>query len=102
MDHYRPACGVAPEQGALRPFEHLHITDAKRRREASDRRQGHFVEICDDRLQARTRDSLSLARSEEHTPELQSLMRISYAVFCLNKKTRHSHIINHTLRSLQT
>src|SRR3546814_8733949 len=27
-----------------------------------------------------------LARSEEHTYELQSLMRISYAVFCLNKK----------------
>src|SRR3546814_5103655 len=28
------------------------------------------------------------ARSEEHTSELQSLMRISYAVFCLNTKTR--------------
>src|SRR3546814_4094080 len=28
----------------------------------------------------------SEARSEEHTSELQSLMRISYAVFCLNKK----------------
>src|SRR3546814_10741683 len=31
------------------------------------------------------------ARSEEHTSELQSLMRISYAVFCLKKKTK-----NHT------
>src|SRR3546814_6791173 len=30
------------------------------------------------------------ARSEEHTSELQSLMRISYAVFCLKKKTTHS------------
>src|SRR3546814_13710839 len=28
-------------------------------------------------------------RSEEHTSELQSLMRISYAVFCLKKKTPH-------------
>src|SRR3546814_2698500 len=28
------------------------------------------------------------ARSEEHTSELQSLMRISYAVFCLNKKNQ--------------
>src|SRR3546814_9378303 len=28
-------------------------------------------------------------RSEEHTSELQSLMRISYAVFCLQKTTRH-------------
>src|SRR3546814_1419312 len=32
------------------------------------------------------------ARSEEHTSELQSLMRISYAVFCLKKKKqKHSH-----------
>src|SRR3546814_2655076 len=30
---------------------------------------------------------LTLGRSEEHTSELQSLMRISYAVFCLKKKT---------------
>src|SRR3546814_3187341 len=30
------------------------------------------------------------ARSEEHTSELQSLMRISYAVFCLKKNTKHS------------
>src|SRR3546814_17930754 len=30
-------------------------------------------------------------RSEEHTSELQSLMRISYAVFCLKKKKKHQH-----------
>src|SRR3546814_1145584 len=30
-------------------------------------------------------------RSEEHTSELQSLMRISYAVFCLKKKTPKTH-----------
>src|SRR3546814_9783181 len=34
-------------------------------------------------------DSISQVRSEEHTSELQSLMRISYAVFCLKKKTTH-------------
>src|SRR3546814_3960589 len=33
-----------------------------------------------------TAAALLLARSEEHTSELQSLMRISYAVFCLKKK----------------
>src|SRR3546814_3903206 len=34
-------------------------------------------------------------RSEEHTSELQSLMRISYAVFCLQKKKQHErHISN--------
>src|SRR3546814_4597638 len=31
------------------------------------------------------------SRSEEHTSELQSLMRISYAVFCLKKKTHKQH-----------
>src|SRR3546814_684361 len=34
-------------------------------------------------------------RSEEHTSELQSLMRISYAVFCLNKKTSHTTPTRH-------
>src|SRR3546814_2212779 len=33
-----------------------------------------------------------LARSEEHTSELQSLMRISYAVFCLKKKMKINHV----------
>src|SRR3546814_5967154 len=33
-------------------------------------------------------------RSEEHTSELQSLMRISYAVFCLKKKIQHSDTTN--------
>src|SRR3546814_5466292 len=37
--------------------------------------------------------SSSVLRSEEHTSELQSLMRISYAVFCLNKKQNH-HTLN--------
>src|SRR3546814_9994794 len=35
--------------------------------------------------------SLSGPRSEEHTSELQSLMRISYAVFCLKKKKQKEH-----------
>src|SRR3546814_9499051 len=38
----------------------------------------------------------SAPRSEEHTSELQSLMRISYAVFCLKKKTHLVHHDNHT------
>src|SRR3546814_4009620 len=35
-----------------------------------------------------TPERLARARSEEHTSELQSLMRISYAVFCLKKKIK--------------
>src|SRR3546814_2161259 len=38
--------------------------------------------------EARAGAAKGLRRSEEHTSELQSLMRISYAVFCLKKKTR--------------
>src|SRR3546814_1437123 len=34
-------------------------------------------------------DSARSVRSEEHTSELQSLMRTSYAVFCLTQKTKH-------------
>src|SRR3546814_2134292 len=40
--------------------------------------------FTDERCWQRARD---VVRSEEHTSELQSLMRISYAVFCLKKKT---------------
>src|SRR3546814_8248142 len=36
-----------------------------------------------------------LKRSEEHTSELQSLMRISYAVFCLKKKTQNNNKLTH-------
>src|SRR3546814_2881650 len=39
--------------------------------------------------QANLAPMLALNRSEEHTSELQSLMRISYAVFCLKKKKRN-------------
>src|SRR3546814_7392300 len=48
-------------------------------------------------------------RSEEHTSELQSLMRISYAVFCLKKKkntkyynNKHKHTNNHITHKLRT
>src|SRR3546814_1097730 len=41
------------------------------------------------------------ARSEEHTSELQSLMRISYAVFCLKKKKQKNKTLQHTTILLQ-
>src|SRR3546814_5702328 len=41
--------------------------------------------------QRRGIQSQPMGRSEEHTSELQSLMRISYAVFCLKKKKKHIH-----------
>src|SRR3546814_9908731 len=51
-------------------------------------RGGKFIVVTEHRRQVRTERHTRGAgqRSEEHTSELQSLMRISYAVFCLNKK----------------
>src|SRR3546814_4524889 len=43
------------------------------------------------------RGSLAPVRSEEHTSELQSLMRISYAVFCLKKKKKSNNKQQHTI-----
>src|SRR3546814_7401354 len=56
--------------------------------------------LCGDRNRGcsvvlRKRHSRRNSRSEEHTSELQSLMRISYAVFCLKKKKQN--IINNNI-----
>src|SRR3546814_3650669 len=51
-----------------------------------------------DAAEARRRaaaDTLAQGRSEEHTSELQSLMRISYAVFCLKKKQQMRQLRKH-------
>src|SRR3546814_10781339 len=42
----------------------------------------------------------TVGRSEEHTSELQSLMRISYAVFCLKKKKQHTNTTTHKAQEL--
>src|SRR3546814_2484510 len=52
-----------------------------------------FIAVCLDSARPRK-------RSEEHTSELQSLMRISYAVFCLKNKKRHKH--KHTVQTKKT
>src|SRR3546814_6250903 len=43
-------------------------------------------------------EAFVVARSEEHTSELQSLMRISYAVFCLKKNKKSRHDMHTTMR----
>src|SRR3546814_8086361 len=64
------------------------------------RRQRHRgnAEIVEDRRRPLHPPDVEQAegRSEEHTSELQSLMRISYAVFCLKKKNKNTkRILNH-------
>src|SRR3546814_5717691 len=67
-----------------RLMSEMRATAAKRRSSSSRRA-----------TMARTSSTLRRAndsRSEEHTSELQSLMRISYAVFCLKKKKHNKHL----------
>src|SRR3546814_1850612 len=70
------------EQGQVvrRPVA-VQVERVGRLDQVEDQRQVGVVEV-------RTRDRQAV-RSEEHTSELQSLMRISYAVFCLKKKKTH-------------
>src|SRR3546814_2666461 len=54
------------------------------------RRMGIAAAVEERRL--RPREMRLVQRSEEHTSELQSLMRISYAVFCLKKQTQSKNL----------
>src|SRR3546814_4197184 len=56
----------------------------------------------DDAVAAALRRAVLAARSEEHTSELQSLMRISYAVFCLTKNKSASPTPDSPLKTKQT
>src|SRR3546814_5417139 len=57
---------------------------------------GVFVPMVEVLAGVSWRDGAPVPRSEEHPSELQSLMRISYAVFCLKKKKRHNNISQNT------
>src|SRR3546814_6057727 len=93
--------------GRHAPSGHLHVlSDLRRgatgrllcRRLPSHRCRGEGARIERERLDGdlpgRAEDpgpeALRSGRSEEHTSELQSLMRISYAVFCLKKKIKEN------------
>src|SRR3546814_1646324 len=72
-------------------LEHAHVGDGQQRRRVHVERAGYRrlpeldVEAC------HATGHRCADRSEEHTSELQSLMRISYAVFCLKTKKKAKH-----------
>src|SRR3546814_4782243 len=87
-----------PERCSRDPDE----PDAEVHRRAEDRTDGRREDA--DRIdeQQRPDDDAEVVeqrrrRSEEHTSELPSLMRSSYAVFCLNKKTLHTYSATYCL-----
>src|SRR3546814_2189520 len=61
---------------------------SRSREELLDGRRSVRVSVGDSCADSGNRADDSTDRSEEHTSELQSLMRISYAVFCLKKNTK--------------
>src|SRR3546814_7631207 len=77
-------------RGDLRPARPARAAggrgDAARSDSLRRRPAGARPALRDRRVEDRARAGLAGGRSEEHTSELQSLMRISYAVFCLKKK----------------
>src|SRR3546814_3507277 len=75
---------VAGRQYRALGILNVHIVDV---RQVADIARHHDVALILDRPRLRA----IAHRSEEHTSELQSLMRISYAVFCLKKKTKTNH-----------
>src|SRR3546814_10772643 len=87
--HRRPLARAAvPAAGAgeRRPAHRAHTRSRHARAHAVGVRAAPRHAAGTRRTARRAARSDSAARSEEHTSELQSLMRISYAVFCLKKK----------------
>src|SRR3546814_4471494 len=79
------------EQNSACASAELHAGMSMGRNEYGIARQKLGLPTVKLRLAAAAMDEniLPVGRSEEHTSELQSLMRISYAVFCLKKKKNH-------------
>src|SRR3546814_7566616 len=78
---------TAPKAGYLVPSEYAKIVASwLDTHGVAYRKLAHPVDV--DAQVYRADEAKFAARSEEHTSELQSLMRISYAVFCLKKKKK--------------
>src|SRR3546814_7702081 len=64
-------------------------------------REARLVDDLDERSGGQFKTDRQITfRSEEHTSELKSLMRISYAVFCLKKKTPLTTLLQYRMRHL--
>src|SRR3546814_4918575 len=91
----------SPDAAAVQ-FDHVAVLDAAESAMVGAHRQhvaglqrvnaAHPLDAAGDVVRHVGGVVVLLERSEEHTSELQSLMRISYAVFCLKTKNNHLHI----------
>src|SRR3546814_1424739 len=78
--------GAAGRRGDLCDHRGERTAGPRQSRTAADRRAIHRPSVSPDDSHGGGAAIRAFGRSEEHTSELQSLMRISYAVFCLKKK----------------
>src|SRR3546814_9758784 len=85
------------EPSLYKPKNTIAVAHIRRKRDAENKvvkgdGAGWEMKIIDKSIDVKQgdRDDFLLKRSEEHTSELQSLMRISYAVFCLKKKNNQN------------
>src|SRR3546814_3215086 len=69
-------------------------TPAEERGPCPDAEEFGIMERFSNKMAIAPTASISIIKSEEHTSELQSLMRISYAVFCLKKKKQLKQRLN--------
>src|SRR3546814_4457457 len=70
----------------------VRVSDIMAVRETAPHMLGGFAERARAFVEVQNGCDHRCTRSEEHTSELQSLMRISYAVFCLKKKTNSAQL----------
>src|SRR3546814_2207153 len=95
----RPECiaavaqvlGQAPTPAQILNIE-TRLARSMRAEAAADPQAWLALPLADQLQAAAKRATTDIQRSEEHTSELQSLMRISYAVFCLKKQHNATHI----------
>src|SRR3546814_1128413 len=97
---FRSPAPVRPDDDAVTGF----VFKVQANMNPAHRDRIAFTRLCSGKFERGMR--LTQGRSEEHTSELQSLMRISYAVFCLKKKKQksqrlHKLILTNTIHYTQ-
>src|SRR3546814_2075169 len=94
----RPSASSSSSSFDVRNITGSALFSRRRRSSSSPSMRGIFISKTA-RSGGLSISAFNAARSEEHTSELQSLMRISYAVFCLKKKKKTQITKQHDLNN---
>src|SRR3546814_9801759 len=94
LDQLKSLLDAIVRQFGFRWFALVHNVDLKRTTRKALLISTYPARWVEEVIDARLHLDDPVHRSEEHTSELQSLMRKSYAVFCLKKKNQHNQFLN--------